>query len=73
MSLSAAFLEAAYDTVKIAMVKLIPEAFNIGGDVDQAPYIEDSFLPEPPEAPPAVDKSSEFFHGLGGLFSARAT
>ena len=73
MSLSATFVEAAYDTVKISMVKLIPEAFNIGGDDDQAPYIEDSFLPEPPEAPPAVDDAVSFFQGLGGLFSARAT
>ena len=68
MSLSAAFVEAAYDTVKISMVKLIPEAFNIGGDDDQAPYIEDSFLPEPPEAPPAVDNAVSFSMDLEDSF-----
>ena len=49
-------------------VALIPEAFNIGGDEDQALYMEDPLLPEPPEAPPVVDDAASFSVGFEDSF-----
>ena len=48
--------------------KLAPEAFFIGGEDDEALCIEDLSLPEPPEAPPAVDNAVSFSMDLEDSF-----